>query len=282
MKLKLKKCMFCDRILPLGYYHKNKASKDGYWAWCKSCEKKYNYYDCVGNENHVVSFSGGKDSTAMLLMMIEQKYKIDAIIYFDCGTFEFPQMEKHVNLVEKNTGKKIIKIKSKTDFYELATKLQPRNEKINGWPTPNFRWCTMIKINKIKQRLRMYRPYIQYVGFSSDEVNRVTKAKEKGNNVKRDHFQKNKYPLIEFGMSETDCLKYCKDRGYSWDGLYDVFDRVSCWCCPLQKKGDLIKLYKYYPGLWKKLIRWNKNMPNQFRNDINIFTKIEKEALCQR
>ena len=45
---------------------------------------------------HVVSFSGGKDSTAMLLMMLERGWPVDDIIYFDCGDWEFPQMHEHI------------------------------------------------------------------------------------------------------------------------------------------------------------------------------------------
>lgn len=40
---------------------------------------------------HVVSFSGGKDSTAMLLKMIELKYDIDEIVFCDTG-LEFDEM----------------------------------------------------------------------------------------------------------------------------------------------------------------------------------------------
>lgn len=32
---------------------------------------------------HVISFSGGKDSTAMLLMMIENDMPIDRIVFID-------------------------------------------------------------------------------------------------------------------------------------------------------------------------------------------------------
>ena len=46
---------------------------------------------------HIVSFSGGKDSTAMLLMMLERGWPVDDIVYFDCGDWEFPQMHKHIN-----------------------------------------------------------------------------------------------------------------------------------------------------------------------------------------
>ena len=50
--------------------------------------------------NRVVSFSGGKDSTAMLLMMIERNMTIDEIVFFDTG-WEWGQVYENVKLVEK-------------------------------------------------------------------------------------------------------------------------------------------------------------------------------------
>jgi 3'-phosphoadenosine 5'-phosphosulfate sulfotransferase (PAPS reductase)/FAD synthetase len=276
---KIKQCIFCKRQLPVGYFHRNLAATDGYWSWCKKCEKMYGYYQARGDEKYVVSFSGGKDSTAMLLRLIEEKKPIDAIIYFDCGSFEWPQMSEHIKLVEKNTGKQIIKIHSHKDFLELASKLQPNNKEINGWPTPMMRWCTMIKINMIRQTLRPYRPYIQYIGFSSDENDRVLKASASGSSSQKVKFFKNRFPLVEWNMKESDCLKYCKDHGYHWDGLYDNFSRVSCWCCPLQNNTDLFKLCKKYPEMWKKLKQWDALMPDRFKRDPLIFKKIESRNI---
>ena len=49
---------------------------------------------------HIVSFSGGKDSTAMLLRMLEENMQVDEIIY--CDTYkEFPQMYKHIEKIKK-------------------------------------------------------------------------------------------------------------------------------------------------------------------------------------
>lgn len=278
MSFKIKKCFFCNNALPIGYFRQNPASRDGHWAWCKACEKKYSYYDIKnnGNRNHVVSFSGGKDSTAMLFKMIEMDMRIDAVVYFDCGSFEWPQMAEHISKVEKDTGKKIITIHPEKDFLELASKLQPGNRQINGWPTPGLRWCTMIKINAIRQRLREFRPYVQYIGFSSDENDRVLKAQTNGNNIGREHMFINKFPLVEWGMTEADCLSYCKAKGYDWGGLYEHFSRVSCWCCPLQNNQELIKLCTYYPEMWNKLKTWNALMPSPFKGNNAIFEKIEK------
>ena len=40
---------------------------------------------------HAVSLSGGKDSTAMLLMMIEKGMPVDGVFWADTG-MEFPEM----------------------------------------------------------------------------------------------------------------------------------------------------------------------------------------------
>ncbi len=58
---------------------------------------------------HVVNFSGGKDSTAMLLHMIELSMPIDEIIFCDT-TVEFPQMYDHVDKVEQYIGRPITRL----------------------------------------------------------------------------------------------------------------------------------------------------------------------------
>ena len=45
-------------------------------------------------EKYVVSLSGGKDSTAMLLRLLEEKRPVDLILFCDTG-LEFPQMYEH-------------------------------------------------------------------------------------------------------------------------------------------------------------------------------------------
>ena len=45
---------------------------------------------------HVVSLSGGKDSTAMLLRMVEEGWPVDHIIFCDTG-LEFPEIYDHID-----------------------------------------------------------------------------------------------------------------------------------------------------------------------------------------
>ena len=51
--------------------------------------------DKIGNF-HAVSCSGGKDSTAMLLLMIERDMPIDVVLTSDTGMY-FPEMYEHIH-----------------------------------------------------------------------------------------------------------------------------------------------------------------------------------------
>ena len=62
---------------------------------------------------YIASFSGGKDSTAMLLKLIEEDWPLDDIVFFDTG-WEFPQMLDHIDRVEQYIRRPI-------------TRLQPRS-----------------------------------------------------------------------------------------------------------------------------------------------------------
>ena len=209
---------------------------------------------------HVVSFSGGKDSTAMLLRMIEEGMRIDYIVFCDTG-LEFPEMEEHIRKVEEYIDRKITVIKSEKDFIYWATEynvtaktyhdgVKPGETFHYGWPTRRIRYCTRELKNNIIDRyfreLRKTYEIVEYVGIAADEPER-----ERDKN----------YPLITWGMTEADCLKYCYDRGFTWGGLYEIWDRVSCWCCPLQSLGDLKKLRDNRPKLWADL----KDMDSRIR-----------------
>ena len=67
---------------------------------------------------NIVSFSGGKDSTALLLMMLERGMKVDYIVCVDMGK-EFPEMYKHWKQVEEYTGRKLTILKTSKELRLL-------------------------------------------------------------------------------------------------------------------------------------------------------------------
>lgn len=230
---------------------------------------------------HVVSLSGGKDSTAMLLRMIEEGMPVDIILFCDTG-LEFEGMYKHIDRLEKYIGKPITRLKSPQSFEYLFLEHIPKrkNPELVGqkgfsWGGPRNRWCTsMLKtriIDRYLRRLSKEYTLVQYIGIAADEPHRIREFR---------------YPLVEWGMTEADCLQYCRERGFDWDGLYDIFHRVSCWCCPLQSFDEMRKLRKHFPDLWKKLGEWDKQTWRKFTKyysveELEIRFAYEEELLSQ-
>lgn len=61
------------------------------------------------NDYIIVNFSGGKDSTAMLLHMLELGEHIDEVIY--CDTYkEFPQMYNHIDNIKTIVKEKTLNL----------------------------------------------------------------------------------------------------------------------------------------------------------------------------
>ena len=203
-------------------------------------------------EKYVVSLSGGKDSTAMLLRLLEEKRPVDLILFCDTG-LEFPQMYEHLAHLEAYIGRPIIRLKAEHDFeyyflHYTPKRKNPALEQYSGmsWAGPRNRWCTGILKTRVVdaylKELRKDYTVIEYVGIAADEPKRI---KDKT------------YPLAEWGMTEKDCLAYCYEQGFDWGGLYEIFHRVSCWCCSLQSLDELRKLHRYFPDLWRQLETWD-------------------------
>lgn len=215
---------------------------------------------------NIVSFSGGKDSTAMLLMMLERNIPVDDVVFFDTG-WEFPQMYDHIAKVEEYTGIEVTKLHYDVPFTLLMLenhRTRGKRKDIDGgygWPTPLARWCTTKKVQTINRHCRQYADQQHYVGIAADEAHRC-----KGHH----------YPLVEWGVTEKDALEYCYSHGFDWGGLYGHFKRVSCFCCPLQSLPVLRSLRDNHPDLWDRLLLMDMevnrkiDVQTKFRNDYSL------------
>lgn len=207
----------------------------------------------------------------MLLRMLELGEHVADIVFFDTG-WEFPEMYDHLAEVEKFMGRTITRLvpRRSLNYWMLEHQVKYKNGEPrrigNGWPSPFRRWCTSMKIRSINhyykglmQRSDIGHHMTSCVGFAADEMHRAKEGNEAQKNADKGGWSL-RFPMIEWGMTEADALAYCKDRGFTWGGLYDHFHRVSCFCCPLQSLDNLSTLRKVRPELWQRMLAWEDKM----------------------
>lgn len=209
----------------------------------------------------IVNMSGGKDSTAMALHLLELGEQVDEFIYADTG-YDFPECLQALALFEEQTGRSVTRLKGWYPLeFLLADKpvkirhlykkdgITPRRKNGYGWMSPMRRWCTRhYKMDAPARYLREKygnEPIVQCIGIAADEGKRI----HADDPTKR-------YPLAEWGWTEADCMEYCKARGYyASPCAYDDCKRMSCYICPLMNLSQVEYLIKKRPELWREIKR---------------------------
>lgn len=226
---------------------------------------------------YVASLSCGKDSLAMVLRLMEENKPLTKCVMFDTGV-EYKAVYNNLNKLKpllELYGCELVVLKPDTDFYfdflvKPVTKRDGTQQYGYSWCGGNCRWRTSSKVAKINNYLKSLGDYIQYIGIAKDEINRV---KNENNKV---------YPLIDWEMTEKDCLEYCYSRGWNWEEngieLYQVLDRVSCWCCGNKNLKELRNIYRYLPYYWNCLkgLQYRTKRPFRRNSKETIFDLEER------
>lgn len=209
---------------------------------------------------YIASISFGKDSLAMLLRLLEENYPLNAVVFYNTG-MEFHSIyhirdkvkiilqEKNIEYVELNPEAPFL-----FSMLEKPVKYRKRDgcHYGYGWCGGPCRWGTSYKIRAIRRyKTSLKDNVVDYVGIAADEQHRFEKEKSNGRQL----------PLVDLGMTESDCLSYCHERGWFWYedtpsgkiDLYSILDRVSCWCCANKNRKELLNIYQYLPQYWDGL-----------------------------
>ena len=203
---------------------------------------------------NIASVSWGKDSLAMLHMLIDQGMPLDEVAFYDTGA-EFPaiyrERDRTLPLLAEH-GIKYTELRPQRPFFYdmLAKPVHKRDGSVQrgyGWCGGPARWGTSEKTRALDRYARE-RGATVYVGIAADETRRIA----------RERAEWKRLPLVDAGMTEADCLAMCYESGHEWSEggvrLYDVLDRVSCWCCRNKNLKELEAMRENLPDYYARLV----------------------------
>lgn len=208
-------------------------------------------------EYHILSLSGGKDSTALAFFMKETMPEIFEkleLVFYDTGC-DLPETYDYLNKIEIFLNKKITRVKPEKSFDHIF-------HTSFLIPAPHRRYCTvLLKVNPswkyIYQKIENEGNgiFYFYIGIRADESWRkgISPKSEKEKKL-----VKAIYPFIEYQINKNDVEKILIDNGIFYPEYYNWKARNGCYFCFYQKPIDWINLYEKHPDLYKKAMYYEE------------------------
>ena len=208
---------------------------------------------------HILSMSGGKDSTALAVYMRDREPDME---YVFCDTKkELQETYDYLAKVEAYLGKPIIRLNDERGFDHWL--------EVYGYylPSPQMRWCTrQLKIRPF-ERFVGDDPVISYIGIRGDEQ-RDGYISSKANITPR-------YPFKEDGITERDVYRILDECGLGVPDYYKWRTRSGCYFCFFQRKAEWLGLKDNHPQLFQDAKAYEKTDPETGRR----FTWSQNESL---
>lgn len=210
---------------------------------------------------NIISWSGGKDSTATIVLAREHGIKIDEIIislpWFDRKEKIYADHPDHVAWVLEyakplfeSWGYHVKVLSDERDylywFYKTVTKskLPERNGLYYGFVIAGMCKMNVSKIEPIKRYIRSLEyPITMYEGIASDETDRL-----KGMHKNRNHLSL----LEKYGVNESETYEILRPYNLL-SPIYKTRRRQGCWFCPSQNAAEAADFKLHYPHIWSLL-----------------------------
>jgi 3'-phosphoadenosine 5'-phosphosulfate sulfotransferase (PAPS reductase)/FAD synthetase len=211
---------------------------------------------------HILSLSGGKDSTALAIHM-KQKGTVPQMEYIFCDTGEeLAETYDYLERLEAFLGKKITRLNPDRPFSHYL------NVYRGVLPDSRTRWCTrMLKIKPFEDHVGND-PVVSYVGIRADEPHRKGYISTKPNITPC-------YPFIEDNLRHDDIRRILDESGIGLPSYYEWRSRSGCYFCFYQRRIEWAGLHERHPELFKKAQAFEKVDPATGEH----FTWVEKESL---
>jgi 3'-phosphoadenosine 5'-phosphosulfate sulfotransferase (PAPS reductase)/FAD synthetase len=184
---------------------------------------------------HIVSLSGGKDSTALAIYLRARLANLEFV--FSDTDKELPETYEYLDKLEAYLGQPIVRLRDDRGFDHWL-------RVYGGYlPSSRMRWCT--KMLKIK-------PFEQYIGDDCARMYVGIRADED-----RGGYRPTKpnitpvYPFVEAGMTLDDVHRILEESGIGFPAYYSWRTRSGCYFCFFQRKHEWLGLKANHPQLYE-------------------------------
>lgn len=182
-------------------------------------------------ENIVVSFSGGKDSTATADLVIKSLSNPSVVHIFGDTTLEFPSTIEYAKRYRDDHPYAIFRVarNNEQNFMDVCDDIGP--------PARMMRWCcSMFKTGPITRVINSFYRNQQILTFygirKSESVSRskYNRVEDDSSSVK---IQQQTVASPIFFWKDADVWLYLFGENVDFNHAYRLgYDRVGCWCCP--------------------------------------------------
>lgn len=196
---------------------------------------------------HILSLSGGKDSTALAIYMRD---RISELEYVFCDTGEeLPETYQYLDRLEVYLGKPIHRLNPDRPFSHYL-------KIYNGvLPDARTRWCTRkLKIEPF-ERFVGDTPCHNYIGIRADEPHRKGYISTKPNITPV-------YPFIDAGLVKADVFRILEESGLGIPSYYEWRSRSGCYFCFFQQRVEWVGLYENHPLLYQQAMKFETEKEN--------------------
>ncbi|MDD4508637.1 MAG: phosphoadenosine phosphosulfate reductase family protein [Eubacteriaceae bacterium] len=198
----------------------------------------------IPEEQIVISFSGGKDSTVTADVTIRALSDPSIVHIFGDTTLELPFTIDYAKRYRDNNPKAIFKTakNKEQDFLSVCKDIGP--------PARLMRWCcSMFKTGPITRVINnLYRDKAILTFYGIRKYESVSRSKYNRVENQADTVKINKQTVAApiFEWKDSDVWLYILSNKVDFNEAYRLgYDRVGCWCCPNNgmRSQFLSKLY---------------------------------------
>lgn len=179
----------------------------------------------------MISFSGGKDSTATADVVIKALSEPSLVHIFGDTTLEFPYTTEYAKRYREEHPQAIFKVARNNEqvFMDVCEDIGP--------PARMMRWCcSMFKtgpITRVINSLYRNQQILTFYGIRKSESVSRSKYNRVEDDAESVKIQQQTVASPIFFWKDMDVWLYLLAEKVDFNEAYRLgYDRVGCWCCP--------------------------------------------------